>query len=194
MKKKCLLYVVLLTLFLCVEGCRDKSEDLSCRLLVYASSSKAYQIRFNGMDSIETKIGLMQSRVYGQMLRGYPSAGRDSVFDSVYVIKKCKLPNSKADKIINLLKIINSNAVSDTLEKGWNDVFYFALYLPKQTIAFELLETKNENVNRLLEMLIDNSPCYVNMEDRQWQGQEYEDYLIKKIGKCKFVLPKSVYE
>ena len=146
------------------------------------------------MDSIETKVGLMQSSVYGCMLRGYPSVGRNGVFDSVYVIKKCKLPNEKADEIINLLKKINSKTVTDTLERGVNDVFSFALYLPKQTIAFELVKTKDEAVNRLLEMLIDNSPYYVNMEANIWQGQEYEDYLIKEFGKHKLVLPKSAYE
>ena len=194
MKKKYLLYMVLLTLSFCVEGCREKSEELSCKLLVYSSSSRTYQIRFNGMDSIETKVGLMQSSVYGYMLRGYPSVGSNGVFDSVYVIKKCKLPNEKADEIINLLKKINSKTVTDTLERGVNDVFNFALYLPKQTIAFELVKTKDEAVNRLLEMLIDNSPYYVNMEANIWQGQEYEDYLIKEFGKHKLVLPKSAYE
>lgn len=194
MKKKYLLYMVLLTLLFCVEGCREKSEELSCKLLVYSSSSRTYQIRFNGMDSIETKVGLMQSSVYGYMLRGYPSVGRNGVFDSVYVIKKCKLPNEKADEIINLLKKINSKTVTDTLERGVNDVFNFALYLPKQTIAFELVKTKDEAVNRLLEMLIDNSPYYVNMEANIWQGQEYEDYLIKEFGKHKLVLSKSAYE
>ena len=194
MKKKYLLYMVLLTLLFCVEGCREKSEELSCKLLVYSSSYRTYQIRFNGMDSIETKVGLMQSSVYGYMLRGYPSVGRNGVFDSVYVIKKCKLPNEKADEIINLLKKINSKTVTDTLERGVNDVFNFALYLPKQTIAFELVKTKDEAVNRLLEMLIDNSPYYVNMEANIWQGQEYEDYLIKEFGKHKLVLPKSAYE
>ena len=186
--------MVLLTLLFCVEGCREKSEELSCKLLVYSSSSRTYQIRFNGMDSIETTVGLMQSSVYGYMLRGYPSVGRNGVFDSVYVIKKCKLPNEKADEIINLLKKKNSKTVTDTLERGVNDVFNFALYLPKQTIAFELVKTKDEAVNRLLEMLIDNSPYYVNMEANIWQGQEYEDYLIKEFGKHKLVLPKSAYE
>lgn len=194
MKKKYLLYMVLLTLLFCIEGCREKSEELSCKLLVYSSSSRTYQIRFNGMDSIETKVGLMQSSVYGYMLRGYPSVGRNSVFDSVYVIKKCKLSNEKADEIINLLKKINSKTVTDTLERGVNDVFNFALYLPKQTIAFELVKTKDEAVNRLLEMLIDNSPYYVNMEANIWQGQEYEDYLIKEFGKHKLFLSKSAYE
>jgi len=194
MKKKYLLYMVLLTLLFCVEGCREKSEELSCKLLVYSSSSRTYQIRFNGMDSIETKVGLMQSSVYGYMLRGYPSVGRNGVFDSVYVIKKCKLPNEKTDEIINLLKKINSKTVTDTLERGVNDVFNFALYLPKQTVAFELVKTKDEDVNRLLKMLIDNSPYYVNMEANIWQGQEYEDYLIKEFGKRKLVLPKSAYE
>lgn len=194
MKKKYLLYMVLLTLLFCIEGCREKSEELSCKLLVYSSSSRTYQIRFNGMDSIETKVGLMQSSVYGYMLRGYPSVGRNSVFDSVYVIKMCKLSNEKADEIINLLKKINSKTVTDTLERGVNDVFNFALYLPKQTIAFELVKTKDEAVNRLLEMLIDNSPYYVNMEANIWQGQEYEDYLIKEFGKHKLFLPKSAYE
>lgn len=194
MKKKYLLYMVLLTLLFCIERCREKSEELSCKLLVYSSSSRTYQIRFNGMDSIETKVGLMQSSVYGYMLRGYPSVGRNSVFDSVYVIKKCKLSNEKADEIINLLKKINSKTVTDTLERGVNDVFNFALYLPKQTIAFELVKTKDEAVNRLLEMLIDNSPYYVNMEANIWQGQEYEDYLIKEFGKHKLFLPKSAYE
>lgn len=194
MKKKYLLYMVLLTLLFCVEGCREKSEELSCKLLVYSSSSRTYQIRFNGMDSIETKVGLMQSSVYGYMLRGYPSVGRNGVFDSVYVIKKCKLPNEKTDEIINLLKKINSKTVTDTLERGVNDVFNFALYLPKQTVAFELVKTKDEDVNRLLKMLIDNSPYYVNMEANIWQGQEYEDYLIKEFGKHKLVLPKSAYE
>lgn len=191
MKKKCLLYMVLLTLLFCVEGCGDKTEDLSCRLWVYSSSSKVYQIRFNGKDSIETKCGSMEFNNY-ESIRGYE--GRNSELDSVFVVKKCKLPDKQVDQMINLLQIINFKAVSDTLRKGVNDVWFFALYLPKQTICHELMETQDEDLNRLLEMLIDNSPYYVNMEDRIWQGQEYEDYLIKEFGKHKLVLPKSAYE
>ena len=191
MKKKSLLYMVLLTLLFCVGGCKGKSEDLSCRLWVYSSSSKVYQIRFNGKDSIETKCGSMEFNNY-ESIRGYD--GRNSELNSVYVVKKCKLPDKQADQMINLLKRLDLKAVSDTLEKGVNDVWFFALYLPRQTICHELVKTKNEDLNLLLKMLVDNSPYYVNMEERIWQGQEYEDYLIKEYGKHKLVLPKCAYE
>ena len=117
----------------------------------------------------------------------YPSVGRNSELDSVYVVKKCKLPDNQAGKIRSLMKKISSKVVTDTIERGVKDVFRFALYLPKQTVAFELVETKDEDVNRLLKMLIDSSPCYVNMEVRIWLDQEFEDYLIKTYGKDKLI-------
>ena len=33
-----------------------------------------------------------------------------------------------------------------------------------------------------------SAPYYINMEDRYWDGQEYEDYLINKYGKRKLSL------
>ena len=84
--------------------------------------------------------------------------------------------------------------MTDTLKRGAKDLFDFALYLPKQTVAFELLETLDEDVNRLLGLLINNSPYYVNMEVRIWLDQEYEDYLIKTYGKDKFMLSEDPYK
>ena len=190
MKEKLLYCGILLALLFCIGSCRcrDKSEDLSCKLLVYSSSFKIYQIKFNGKDSIETKCGKMDKE-----LRDCPSVGRNSELDSVYVVKKCKLPKNQANKIRSLIKTINSKAVADTLERGVKDVFFFALYLPRQTVAFELVDTGDEDVNRLLELLIDSSPCYVNKEVRIWQDQEYEDYLIKNYGKDKLILSRSSY-
>ncbi len=186
MKEKLIYSVILSVLLFSVGSCRDKSEDLSCKLLVYASSSRTYQIKFNGKDSIETKCGLMENNVC-DLIDEYPSVGRNSELDSVYVVKKCKLPDNQAGKIRSLMKKISSKVVTDTIERGVKDVFRFALYLPKQTVAFELVETKDEDVNRLLKMLIDSSPCYVNMEVRIWLDQEFEDYLIKTYGKDKLI-------
>ena len=124
MKNKILYCGILLALLFCVGSCRcrDKSEDLSCKLLVYASSSRTYQIRFNGNDSIETKCGSMKINNY-ELLSGV--AGRRCLLDSVYVVKKSKLQYNQADKIRNLMKAINSKEVTDTLEKGWKDVWFY---------------------------------------------------------------------
>lgn len=98
------------------------------------------------------------------------------------------MEKNQADSIVDVLKRLNSKIVTDTLEKGVKDVWEYSLFLPKQTISLELVKNKDEDVNSLLTKLIDNSPYYVNMEDRIWFDQEYEDYLIKKYGKRKLSL------
>lgn len=193
MKKRIFYCGILLALLLGVGSCRERQKDLSCKLLVYARSIRTFQIDFNGKDSIETKCGLMD-KVYGPMITGNPSVARNRELDSVYVVKKCKLSKQKADEIIHLIKRIKSKVVTDTLMKDVNGFFNFALYLPKQTVAFELVDTGDKDVNRLLEMLINSSPYYVNTEIRQWWGQKYEDSLIREDGKHKFILPKIPYK
>lgn len=193
MKEKILYCGILLALLFCMGSCRERQKDLSCKLLVYAASIRTFQISFNGKDSIETKCGLMD-KVYGPMITGNPSAARNRELDSVYLVKKCKLSKQKADEIIHLIKRIKSKVVTDTLMKGVNGFDNFALYLPKQTVAFELIDTGDKDVNHLLEMLINNSPYYIDTEYRQWWGQEFEDSLVREHGKHKFILPKNPYK
>lgn len=180
--------ILLITLLFSVNGCKDNPQELSCRLYVYGGFGKIYQINFNGKDSIETKCGRMSVDNYDLLRYNPPLPQRKNVFDTVFVKKKCRLSQKLADEIRASMKRLNSKIVTDTLERGVKDVWYYGLYLPKQTISLELGKNKDEDVNALLEMLIDNSPYYVNMEDRIWFDQEYEDYLINKYGKRKLSL------
>ena len=102
--------------------------------------------------------------------------------------EKCKLPHELAGKILDTVKRLNSKVVTDTLEKGVKDVWYYGLYLPKQTINMELVKNEDEDVNALLELLIDNSPYYVNMESTMWYDQEVEEQIIREYGKRKLSL------
>lgn len=188
MKTKDFFKILLITLLFSVNGCKDNPQELSCRLYVYGSFGKIYQIYFNGKDSIETKCGRMSVDNYDLLRYNPPLPQRKNVFDTVFVKKKCRLSQKLADEIRASMKRLNSKIVTDTLEKGVKDVWYYGLYLPKQTISLELVKNKDEDVNSLLTKLIDNSPYYINMEDRYWDGQEYEDYLIKKYGKRKLSL------
>lgn len=188
MKTKYFLKILLITLLFSVNGCKDNPQELSCRLYVYGGFGKIYQIYFNGKDSIETKCGRMSVDNYDLLRYNPPLPQRKNVFDTVFVKKKCRLSQKLADEIRASMKRLNSKIVTDTLEKGVKDVWYYGLYLPKQTISLELVKNKDEDVNSLLTKLIDNSPYYVNMECRIWFDQEYEDYLIKKYGKRKLSL------
>lgn len=188
MKTIFFLKILLITLLFSVNGCKDNPQELSCRLYVYGGFGKIYQINFNGKDSIETKCGRMSVDNYDLLRYNPPLPQRKNVFDTVFVKKKCRLSQKLADEIRASMKRLNSKIVTDTLERGVKDVWYYGLYLPKQTISLELGKNKDEDVNALLEMLIDNSPYYVNMEDRIWFDQEYEDYLINKYGKRKLSL------
>lgn len=188
MKTKYFFKILLITLLFSVNGCKDNPQELSCRLYVYGGFGKIYQIYFNGKDSIETKCGRMSVGNYDLLRYNPPLPQRKNVFDTVFVKKKCRLSQKLADEIRASMKRLNSKIVTDTLERGVKDVWYYGLYLPKQTISLELGKNKDEDVNALLEMLIDNSPYYVNMEDRIWFDQEYEDYLINKYGKRKLSL------
>lgn len=188
MKTKDFLKILLITLLFSVNGCKDNPQELSCRLYVYGGFGKIYQINFNGKDSIETKCGRMSVGNYDLLRYNPPLPQGKNVFDTVFVKKKCRLSQKLADEIRASMKRLNSKIVTDTLEKGVKDVWYYGLYLPKQTISLELVKNKDEDVNSLLTKLIDNSPYYINMEDRYWDGQEYEDYLINKYGKRKLSL------
>lgn len=188
MKTIFFLKILLITLLFSVNGCKDNPQELSCRLYVYGGFGKIYQINFNGKDSIETKCGRMSVDNYDLLRYNPPLPQRKNVFDTVFVKKKCRLSQKLADEIRASMKRLNSKIVTDTLERGVKDVWYYGLYLPKQTISLELGKNKDEDVNALLEMLIDNSPYYVNMEDRIWFDQEYEDYLMNKYGKRKLSL------
>ena len=188
MKTKDFFKILLITQLFSVNGCKDNPQELSCRLYVYGGFGKIYQIYFNGKDSIETKCGRMSVDNYDLLRYNPPLPQRKNVFDTVFVKKKCRLSQKLADEIRASMKRLNSKIVTDTLEKGVKDVWYYGLYLPKQTISLELVKNKDEDVNSLLTKLIDNSPYYINMEDRYWDGQEYEDYLINKYGKRKLSL------
>lgn len=188
MKTKDFFKILLITQLFSVNGCKDNPQELSCRLYVYGGFGKIYQIYFNGKDSIETKCGRMSVDNYDLLRYNPPLPQRKNVFDTVFVKKKCRLSQKLADEIRASMKRLNSKIVTDTLEKGVKDVWYYGLYLPKQTISLELVKNKDEDVNSLLTKLIDNSPYYINMEDRIWFDQEYEDYLIKKYGKRKLSL------
>ena len=188
MKTKYFFKILLITLLFSVNGCKDNPQELSCRLYVYGGFGKIYQIYFNGKDSIETKCGRMSVDNYDLLRYNPPLPQRKNVFDTVFVKKKCRLSQKLAAEIRASMKRLNSKIVTDTLEKGVKDVWYYGLYLPKQTISLELVKNKDEDVNSLLTKLIDNSPYYINMEDRYWDGQEYEDYLINKYGKRKLSL------
>ena len=188
MKTKYFFKILLITLLFSVNGCKDNPQELSCRLYVYGGFGKIYQIYFNGKDSIETKCGRMSVDNYDLLRYNPPLPQRKNVFDTVFVKKKCRLSQKLADEIRASMKRLNSKIVTDTLEKGVKDVWYYGLYLPKQTISLELVKNKDEDVNSLLTKLIDNSPYYVNMECRIWFDQEYEDYLINKYGKRKLSL------
>lgn len=188
MKTKDFFKILLITQLFSVNGCKDNPQELSCRLYVYGGFGKIYQIYFNGKDSIETKCGRMSVDNYDLLRYNPPLPQRKNVFDTVFVKKKCRLSQKLADEIRASMKRLNSKIVTDTLEKGVKDVWYYGLYLPKQTISLELVKNKDEDVNSLLTKLIDNSPYYVNMECRIWFDQEYEDYLIKKYGKRKLSL------
>ena len=188
MKTKYFFKILLITLLFSVNGCKDNPQELSCRLYVYGGFGKIYQIYFNGKDSIETKCGRMSVGNYDLLRYNPPLPQRKNVFDTVFVKKKCRLSKKLADEIRASMKRLNSKIVTDTLEKGVKDVWEYSLFLPKQTISLELVKNKDEDVNSLLTKLIDNSPYYINMEDRYWDGQEYEDYLINKYGKRKLSL------
>lgn len=188
MKTKDFFKILLITLLFSVNGCKDNPQELSCRLYVYGGFGKIYQIYFNGKDSIETKCGRMSVDNYDLLRYNPPLPQRKNVFDTVFVKKKCRLSQKLADEIRASMKRLNSKIVTDTLERGVKDVWYYGLYLPKQTISLELVKNKDEDVNSLPTKLVDNSPYYVNMEDRIWFDQEYEDYLINKYGKRKLSL------
>lgn len=51
-----------------------------------------------------------------------------------------------------------------------------------------MVKNENEDVNALLELLIDNSPYYINMESTMWYDQEHEEQLIREYGKHKLSL------
>lgn len=188
MKTKYFFKILLITQLFSVNGCKDNPQELSCRLYVYGGFGKIYQIYFNGKDSIETKCGRMSVDNYDLLRYNPPLPQRKNVFDTVFVKKKCRLSQKLADEIRASMKRLNSKIVTDTLEKGVKDVWEYSLFLPKQTISLELVKNKDEDVNSLLTKLIDKSPYYVNMEDRIWFDQEYEDYLINKYGKRKLSL------
>ena len=188
MKKRYFSYFVLITLMFSFNGCKENPQDLSCRLYVYDSPTKVYQISFNGIDSIETICGAMDFDLFVFMKTNHILPKGSKVFKAIHAKKQKQLEKNQADSIVDILKRLNSKIVTDTLEKGVKDVWEYSLFLPNQTISLELVKNKDEDVNALLEMLIDNSPYYVNMEDRIWFDQEYEDYLINKYGKRKLSL------
>lgn len=185
MKKVYLFYMFFAALLF--GGCKHDTAKTACELYVYMSSGKVYQISFNGKDSIETICGDMFKN-YGMLLYHRPLPKGEYAFDSIYVKEKCKLPHELAGKILETVKRLNSKVVADSMERGVRDLWFYALYLPKQTINMELVKNEDEDVNALLELLIDNSPYYVNMESTMWYDQEVEEQIIREYGKRKLSL------
>lgn len=157
MKKAYLFYMFFAALLF--GGCKHDTTKTACELYVYMSSSKVYQISFNGKDSIETICGDMFKN-YNMLFYRRTLPKGENAFDTVYAKKKCKLSHKLAVKILYTMKRLNSKVIADSMEKEVRDLWCYALYLPKQTIKMELVKNKDEDVNTLLELLIDNSLLY----------------------------------
>ena len=186
MKERYLFYIFFIVLLL--GGCKCNTDQSACELYVYMGGDKIYQIYFNGKDSLETICGVMEKDKYRMLIYSRPLPKGENAFDSVYVKKMCRLSQKQAIKIATVLNLLNSKVVADTIEKGVKDVWHYALYLPKQTINLELVKNNDEDVNSLLELLIDNSPYYVNMASTMWYDQEIEEQIIRECGRHKLSL------
>lgn len=122
MKKQTTLFLSLALVATCITGCR-KETSAPCRLFIYGTLSKVYQINFNEKDSIETICGTfdMIASKYRNSPKKYATVNdfhnKEIPWEDIYMHKAEKLKPEQASHIISIVNRLNAKEITDTKKR-----------------------------------------------------------------------------
>lgn len=182
MKRGIVVFFSLFIVFLFVVVCQDRKNQQPCRLFIYSSSIKVYQIDFNGKDSIKTICGKFK-------LDAFDKRGRviniHSPFSCIYMQKSQKLGAKQCRSLDAILNRLNSRVITDTVKGEIRDVWNICLVLEKQTINLQAVGIKDSDIKMLVDSLKEYSPLFINDDSNGWFGLDTELEMIRMYDKRK---------
>lgn len=189
MKKILVICVYLLVVMLFVSCCK-KQKLQSCKLFVYGSFDKIYQINFNGKDSLKTLCGTFEIKSaideFGYAIKDSKEFGKKNFhLEPVYMYSSVKLSRRQSRCLISILKRLNSKVITDTVKGTWKDVWNIYLSLEKQNISLQTYGIKDPDIQMLVDSMIEYSPLFINVYSNTWFGFEKEQELIRRYDKRK---------
>lgn len=191
MKKLLLICGYLLIVMLFVSCCK-KQKQQPCKLLVYGSLDKIYQIDFNGKDSLKTLCGTFEINPtkhinkFGYVIKhSQIFSEKNFHLESVYMYSSVKLSRRQSRCLISILKRLNSKVITDTVKGTWKDVWNIYLSLEKQNISLQTYGIKDSDIQMLVDSMIEYSPLFINVYSNTWFGFEKEQELIRRYDKRK---------
>ena len=162
-------------------SCQGNKKASPCKLVIYGSYQKVYQISFNGIDSIKTICGHVDVKVKSPYVdksglfdeKSFLES-KDFVINPIYLHSSKKINKEQAGNLIAILNRLNSKVITDTIMGGSKDVWYIHLSLEKQNIFREAVDYKDKDLKLLVDSLIEYSPIFINNYGHNWFGLENE--------------------
>lgn len=165
-----------------VTSCQREDERHLCKLFIYSSYSKAYQIDFNGKDSIKTICGDLK-------LDSYDTLGKitniRTPFSCIYMQKVKRLKRVQTCNLISILERLNSKVITDTIKGEYKDIWNIRLFLEKQDVYLQTYGIKDPDIKMLVDSLVEYSPLFINVYSNEWFGLENELEMIRMFDKRK---------
>ena len=179
---KMLLALCCLVIAMSFVACCKKLKRHPCRLFIYGSYSKVYQIDFNGKDSIQTICGDLKfdSHVKNGKIINLPSP-----FSCIYMQKAKRLKKAQACNLISILERLNSKVITDTIKGEIRDTWNIRLFLEKQDVNLQTYGIKDPDIKMLVDSLVEYSPLFINVYSNEWFGLENELEMIRMYDKRK---------
>lgn len=173
-------------------ACCKKLKQQSCRLYVYGSLDKIYQIDFDGKDSMVTLCGAYDehpTKYYNEY--GYVSEDTVDFGDKnfhlkhIYLRGSAKLSRRRSRCLLSILNRLNSRVVSDSVIGAWADTWKIYVSLEKQNIGMQQYGIKDPDLRMLVDSMIEYSPLFINDYSDDWQGMGLEQSMIRMYDKRK---------
>lgn len=182
--KKIAFFCCLLIFSFVLGGCHKQCQS-PCKLFIYGSFSRIYQINFNGCDSLETICGTFigqpakYKNKFGYILVDSIILGdKNFHLNKIYMSKAMKLNSEQAHHLTSILERLNSKEITDTVKGKLKDVWNICFFLKRQRFCLQTTGIKDSDIQMLVDTLKEYSPLFI-LEENDWWGMENELELIR---------------
>lgn len=182
MKNKLFVFWGVVIAMMIVASCQREVKRHPCRLFIYGSYMKVYQIDFNGKDSIQTICGDFKSDSH---VKDGKIINLPSPFSCIYMQKAKRLKKAQACNLISILERLNSKIITDTIKGEYKDIWNIRLFLEKQDVNLQTYGIKDPDIKMLVDSLIEYSPLFINDYSNGWFGLVNELEMIRMYDKRK---------
>ena len=192
MKSKLFVFWGVVIAMMIVVSCQREVKRHPCRLYVFESSNKVYQIDFNGKDSLKTLCGTFELNPAKHIDRNGYVIEYLKIFSEkgfhlapIYMHSSAKLNRKQACCLLSILERLNSKIISDTIKSEVKDVWNVCLFLEKQKVELQKGEIKDPDIKMLVDSMIEYSPLFINDYSNGWFGLVNELEMIRMFDKRK---------